>query len=339
MRQMLRARDRYTDWQERFEAALIAYVALDDFISAVASPDIRIARSATYLVRKYSLLEPVRLIDLIAHRADDIVLVNQGMDALAELPAEQRSEYYRAAAESHFGSAASMRSTVIAALDDPHSLVRSIASQFLTQAGFDLRAWYREVLSEPQRSSIKRLRICLTALASLRNPDDLPFVKSFLNSETVMIRLGAYAAWFKLAEQDRDQIAEMALRDDAPRIIKFSLELVRKRGAFLPLTLIQTRLLARQHVPLLMQYTVYFKWDHLESIARLAMTCSPREREALQLNTYLLDWCGRCRRGWYETTKPAQFAFLSSPDTVQVLQSLLPRGQDIAAYLRQELIG
>lgn len=166
----------------------------------------------------------------------------------------------------------------------------------------------------------------------------LPFVKSFLANEVTSIRLTAFAAWYKLAEQEKDEIAAMALRDDATRIIKFSLQLVHKRGAFIPVTMIQARLLEKRHVDLLMQFTRHLKWDHLESITRLALACSVEERAALQLEAHLRDWCRLCRRGWYESTKPAQFAFLASHASTQALQRLLPDGQEIGAYLRQELI-
>lgn len=350
--QSARSRDRYVDWQQQFEAALIEHVPVDDFAHAVASADIKTARSAAYALHKYATVEPARLLALCATRNDDIVLTDRALELVALLPTEQRIAHYRTALRSTFGPVRAkslqallacsedmpaLEATAVAALTDPQSSVRSIAARFLTPRGFDLRAHYRHRLSDAGTAAAQT-RICLIALASLRNADDLAFVKSFLQHDGVLIRLAALSAWLRIAEKDKDAVADAAIRDGAPRIVKLALELVRKRGAYIPLALVQQQLLTKRHVSLFLGFTCYNKWDHLESITRLSLTCGEIEAQELGLDAHLSAWCRRGRHGWFERTSPAQFAFLASGDAVQSLQRLMPAGQDINAYLRQDLI-
>lgn len=67
----------------------------------------------------------------------------------------------------------------------------------------------------PAWRRIQRTRICLTALAGLRDAADVELIKSFQRNEHPGVRAAALSAWLRLAEQDKDSIALAALEDSA----------------------------------------------------------------------------------------------------------------------------
>ena len=89
--------------------------------------------------------------------------------------------------------------------------MRYVAVNYLLAQGFDVRAHYHQLLQQGPHTA-QRLRICLTELAALRNPADVELVKSYQSSEYPSVRMAARAAWFKLAEKDKDTIALAAMR-------------------------------------------------------------------------------------------------------------------------------
>lgn len=347
-----RGRDHYVEWLEQYETALVDHVGAEHLIQAARDKQVKVARIAVRLLLAHRLVEVQLVVDILLERRDDIVLADQIIALIAQLPAAERHARYCAAATSQFGAvrAGAMKmllngsngaetdvAMAKAALSDPHSSVRFIATQFLQQRDYDVRQHYRSMLSDPQ-STARQMRICLTALAGFRQQDDLACIQPFTRHALVLLRTAAFAAWFKLVESDKDAIALTALNDGAPRVIKLALALVRKRGAYIPLTAIQARLLEKTHVALLLEFSTYSKWNHLESIARLSLACDLSEAMALGLDAQLHQWCRKCKYGWMERPAPEQMRFLFSHAVVRALQRLLPAEKNLDPYLRQELI-
>jgi hypothetical protein len=338
----------HDEWLKQFELILIQTVAPGEFIVAAQGPDVKIARSCVQILNRHELLEATALIDLILNRNDDIVLANHAAELCARLPPEKQGAQYRVAARSHFGSVRTIAIRALLAMEgearvaiatealsDVQSSVRSVAMSYLAPLGFDLRAHYRNMLQQ-QRHVTKRVRISLSSLASLRNKDDVELVKSFLDSERLSIRLAALTAWFKLAEHDKDHAASLALIDAAPGVRKYALQLVRKHGAYIPFTTIQSRLEEIGDFELLLLFAESKKWIWLECIARLSQQRSVEESISLRLDRSLKEWMQMAGR-WYEQPDAAQSVFLSSELVISSLAKLLGSSPDCNAHLRKVL--
>ena len=345
-------RDHYAEWLRQFETALIEYAGVDALLAAAAGVNIKIARASVHVMLAHEVVEVRRLVDLLLLRSDDIVLANQAMTLIGQLPIDEGELRYQKAVCSHFGSvrasalqvllggdqvSSDANALALTALVDTQSSVRFLAMQYMKTHDFDVRAHYRRLLGDTTNSA-KHIRIRLTALASFRHQDDLALIQSFVHHDLTLVRTTALAAWFKVEESAKDLIAATAIKDAAPRVIKLALELIRHRGAYIALQAIQARLMEKKHVPLLMEFVQYEKWNHLECIARLSLACDVDEAISLGLDQQLLRWCDWSKGGRFERTQQEQFAFLSSAPAVQAMQGLLPKNYDMRAYLRQELM-
>ncbi|MFS2007542.1 hypothetical protein ACEN9F_28435 [Duganella sp. CT11-25] len=336
------------EWMKQFELALIQTVAAGELVAAAQGPDVKVARACVQILDRYELLEATALIELILSRNDDIVLANHAAELCARLPREKQGAQYRMAARSHFGSVRTIAirallamedelrlAIAIDALSDVQASVRSVAMSYLAPLDFDLRAHYRNILQQ-QCHVTKVVRISLSALASLRHKDDVGLVQSFLDSDRISIRLAALAAWAKLAEHDKDLVASRALADAAPGIRRFALQLVRKHGAYMPFTTIQSRLEELGDVELLLLFAESKKWIWLDCIARLSLQRSVEESINLRLDRSLKEWMQTSGR-WYEQPDAGQLAYLSSEPVISSLAKLLGSSPDRYAHLREVL--
>lgn len=149
-----------------------------------------------------------------------------------------------------------------------------------------------------------------------------------------MVRAAAMAAWFKLAERDKDAIALAALHDRARGVQKFAVQLVRKHGAYIPFSTVRD-LLARSDDPaLLLRLVEGKKWDWLESVLSLSIRLGAEEARRLGYDDALGDWL----RGnaWYEHPGQQQLQFLLSAPATATLRALLAtQPQRLAGVLRQ----
>ncbi|MTV41762.1 hypothetical protein [Duganella radicis] len=336
----------YAAWLDAFEQSLIQTIAISDICTAAHGPAIKVARAAVYLLDKYGLLETSALITLILERSDDIVLAVRAVNLCACLAPELQEQFYRLAARSHFGAVRTMASRcllamaghphdefAITALLDAQSSVRSVAMSYLHERQFDARAHYRHRLLH-EHQTVRRTRVCLAALASLRNPADVELVRSFQSSLYPGVRTAARAAWFKLAEADKDEIALAALHDPAAGAGKFALQLVRKHQAYIPFATIRASLEAGGNATRLLPLVAHKRWNWLECVALLGMQRGVEEAHLLGLGEAVGMWLNSA--AWYERPGKEQALFLLSAPVVAFFEHLLLRHpQRLASLLRQ----
>ncbi|WGG49389.1 HEAT repeat domain-containing protein [Rugamonas sp. DEMB1] len=342
------ARCDHAEWLTQFESNFVRVTDVNEIIAAAQGSNIKVARSCVYLLKKYNLLEPTELIELILGRSDDIVLAKQAIELCATLPEDVQGAQYRAAMKSSFGSVRtnalsallSMESDfrlalVTEALSDAQSSVRSIAMGFLRPLDFNFRAHYRNMLLQ-QPDVAGSARVCLSALASLRDKDDLELIKTFVVSKRISVRLAALVAWLRLEEQDKDSIALAAISDAAPRIRRFALQAERKHGAYIPFATIQSSLSEKKDMALLLIFAERKKWIWLECIARESMQRGPEDSITMGLDQSLRAWL-RSPGRWYQRPTKEQISFLSSPSAQAALRKLLADEPSLERHLEQEL--
>jgi hypothetical protein len=335
----------YAGWQAEFERMLIRRMSVDELCAAAREAEIKVARAIVSVLDKHRLLAPADLIALILARHDDIVLARRAVELCARLAPAEQGVAYRAAARSHFGAVRTLALKALlampdqartelatAALEDVQLSARQIAVGYLQANGVDVGGYYREVLAQGPHA-VLRTRICLTMLASLRDKAHLPLILSFRTSEYPVLRATALALWFKLAEQDKDQIALAAMDDASPRVRKFAVQLVHRHGAYVPFAVILQRLTVSDDVLFVLRLAEGNKWNWLEGVARVALQRGIEEARRLELHAALLKWMKAT--DWYVHPAPEQQAFLASAPAMNVFSQLLPAQR--LAFLRQQL--
>lgn len=336
----------YADWLGSFEQTLLRTITMEDVLAAAHDTNLKVTRAAVHLLDKYRLIEPSSLIELMVRRSDDIVLAVRGVEMCGQLAPAAQVRLYRAAAASHFGAVRtiaidkllSMRDeahidTATAALMDMQSSVRQVAIRHFGTAGFDAVDHYRSTLQR-QALSAKNIRVCLIALASLRDLASLELIQSFQHHEHAQVRAVSLAAWFKLNERDKDAIALAALHDNARGIRKLAVSLVRKHGAYIPFAVVAPLLAHSDDAALLLRLVESKKWDWLECVVRLCLQRGAGEALRQGGDDAFGDWL----RGadWYDTPRQEQVLFLTSAPAIDALRTLLAsRPQHLAGVLRR----
>lgn len=341
-------RGNHAGWLDQFETILIQAIAADDIIAAAQGNNVHVARACVHLIWKHQLLESTTLIALILRRRDDIVLACQAVQMCSQLPQSAQVAQYHQAARSHFGPVRVLAIQALldipdvdrirvatSALQDVQGAVRAVAIRFLTSSGFDVRSYYRNMLLQGPMAA-KCTRICLNELAGLRLQDDLALITSFLTSDSISVRVTAYAGWLKLAEHGKDTIAHMAFLDVAPGVRKFALRAVRAHGAYIALSVIQPCLMQRDDVTMTMLFVENQRWTWLECIAQVVLTRGIVESIQLGLDHSLRKWLGEAG-SWFQNPSREQFAYLSSPGVTAVLGELLCGDAHAGKLLAQEL--
>lgn len=321
------------EWLVGFEATLLQKLPLAELCAAARGPDRKVARAAVALIDRHGLLAPPAIVQLILHRRDDIVLAQRAIALSAMLAPEQQVNAYRAAANSHFGAVRTVavkallamppqaRRAALAALDDVQASVRQAAVTYLLAADFDVRGYYREALAHVGQQA-RRTRICLTALAALRNGDDLDLIKSFQRSAYASVRAAALLAWLRLAERDKDAIALAALDDPAPGVRKLAVHLARKYGAYIPFAVILRQLEASDAVSVPLRLAESNKWNWLESVARVCLLRGVEPARGQGLDAAVMRWAATAR--WHQRPGAEQLRFLTSAPVLAAFTQLLP---------------
>lgn len=338
----------HANWLDQFETILIQAMVADHIILAAQGDNVHVARACVHLILKHRLLESTALITLILGRRNDIVLACQAVQMCSQLPRSAQVAQYHQAARSNFGpvrvlairalldiSDVDRIQVATSALQDVQGAVRAVAIRFLTGSGFDVRSYYRDMLLQGPMAA-KCTRICLNELANLRVQEDLALITSFLTSDSISIRVTAYAGWLKLAEHDKDTIARMAFLDVAPGVRKFALSVVRTHGAYIALSVIQPCLMQRDDVTMTMLFVESQRWTWLECIAQAVLTRGIVESIQLGLDQSLRKWLGEAG-SWFQNPSREQFAFLSSPSVTAVFGELLCGDARAGKLLSQEL--
>lgn len=331
-------RDEYASWLNEFETALIGIIPLEEFIANAKGSNIKTARSCVHLLKKHKMLGSVELAKLILGRNDDIVLANLAMQYCAELPKSEQLEQYKAASRSHFGSVRTIalgkvleesgdngHEFAMAALDDPQSSVRFVAVRYLRSQGVDVRALYHELL-DGQNLKTRKLRILVTALASLQDAADIPRIRSFCTHGDISVRRASFNSWHKLAPHDRDEIALCALQDSARGVRKFALRLVCRYGAYIAFSRVEQVLALCGDWQMLLMFAEREKWRWIECVVKLSRNLNKAESDALDLGESLARWFMFSARS-FERPSEEQVRFLTSPAVLSNLQRLMPNGR------------
>jgi len=341
-------RDDYPSWLNEFENALLQAVPVEEFITNAKGKNVKTARACVHLLKKHGLVGAAELFDLILGRNDDIVLANLAMQYCAELPSDEQILQYKAASRSHFGSVRTIALKKVleqsggnghqfakAALDDPQSSVRFVAAGYLRSQGVDVRELYHGLL-DAQNLKARKLRILVTALASLQDAADIPRIQSFSTNTDISVRRAAFNSWFKLAPQDRDEIALRALQDTARGVRKFAYQLVCRYGAFISFSTIEETLSRSGDLQMLLMFAEREKWKWVEYIARLGGFLNKVESDALGLRESLARWFVFSVRS-FERPSEEQVRFLTSPVALSNLERLMPNGRQRIHLMGEEI--
>ncbi len=220
------------------------------------------------------------------------------------------------------------------ALLDPQSSVRGAAIAHLLANAIDVAAYYRGILAASSTSPAT-VRMCLLALAGMRDADDIALVKQFLCSPAISVRAASYASWLKLAPADKDEIAAMALSDEARSIMKAGINMTSRQGAFIAFDTVIGILSRRQEWALLLQYAQSEKWNWLESIATITLATGAQHKIRPALAREIRHWMNVA--GSFTRPSQAQRTYFLDPATLEALQSIAPDRADFHQGLHREL--
>jgi hypothetical protein len=331
----------HTAWLAAFERELLRQIEPQVFTAGVLGVDVKIARACFGMLRRHPILHDGILIE-IGLGSNDIVTCLQAVSMIGAL--DERKLPYKMATLSRFGSVRAIglrgcleetdsvhnQETATLSLLDSQSCVRAVAIAWLTANNCDVRQHFHQILASPT-SSARDIRISLTELGALRQSEDADTVSSFATDTIIAVRTAAYAAWFKLADGDKDMIAARALGDVADRVKKLAMEMVTRHGAFIPFATACSLLTRGEDWALLMRLGGNGKWDVLEAIARIAPAADYQTRT--ELRARLESWTTSTFN--YHRPTAAQAALLRSDEANAVLASLA--GRDLRDIVEREL--
>ncbi|MGI4849202.1 MAG: hypothetical protein ACRYGK_13830 [Janthinobacterium lividum] len=233
-------------WMARFYTRYTELVSPSALRRAAAGLDHRLARAAWRLLKNQGLLDPAALVEASLAARDIVVAMDgarcaeklggsAGVSCLHRMLASAFAPVRVIAAQSLLARAEPQLAlaTAWACLEDGDAHVRDLAIAFLRLQGIDVRQHLRQLLAEPE-SSAMQLRTALLSLAALRDRRDLPVIRHFCSSRCALLRHEAYKGWMRIASEDKDVIAELALHDSARRVRKLALRLVHRHGAYVP---------------------------------------------------------------------------------------------------------
>ncbi|PWF45407.1 hypothetical protein C7C56_017850 [Massilia glaciei] len=322
-------------WLATFEGHLLEWLDTDHLVEGVRCGDAKMARACFHILEQHKLITPPELLALALGSRSDIVLSLQAVRMCARMPQHMQPAAYLTALRSHFGAVrtialsallapqceANAHDIAMGALFDVQSSVRSLAIAFLLKQEVDVGSVYRLALEA--RSTVKVMQVALTSLASLRRPDDVALFQSFAQDASGPVRLVALASWFKTINADKDLIALAALADDAPRVRKFAIDLVRKHGAYIPMSTARACLAARRDFALLWMFSQSDKWNWIESVALVALAGPHDNLLKPVLADELENWMLAAHSHSFTRPTPEQKSFLNAPSTRSVLQTLV----------------
>lgn len=251
---------------DAFEKALIRVAGVPALLEGVQDADCHLARARFDLLRRHGMCTPAELVGAIGRNWNDVMLAVQGMRMCMQLPPDQRSALCRSALASPYSSVRTLALQGVLANDNAGSVaaahaglldfngaVRAVAKPFMALHGVDLRDFYRRAARESGRNA-RQVRTALAGLASLRNPDDLAFLRSFATHDNKSVRADVLGAWLQRAPGDKDDIALAALMDTSRTVRKLALHLVRQHGAYIPMALVKARLAATGDADMLAEF-------------------------------------------------------------------------------------
>lgn len=341
------SRSDHSQWLADFTRAVHDWLPLQAFMAGLIDDNIHVARASFEFIQHSSLVDKSGLIRLTLTQRRDIVVALWAARMINALPPQEQHVQYTAAMQSHFGAvrtfairallsqpfSTSTRQLATGVLLDPQLSVRETAIGHLIRNCVDVAQIYRDYLTSPFPSPAT-IRLCLTALSALRETNDISLVKSFLRQPIASIRKTAYTAWFKLASEEKDAIAHLALDDEATSVRSYAFDLTKRQGAFIAFDTVLACLSARQDWPLLLRFGQLERWNGLEAIAQTAFATQSGDEIRLELTLGFEKWGAMSS---YTRPTKVQLDFLLAPDTMAIFESLAPQGAKFVENLRHEL--
>ncbi|WP_028104829.1 hypothetical protein [Pseudoduganella violaceinigra] len=339
-------RTSHAEWISAFEDILLSSAGEDGIWDwYVAAPN-KLARICfEILLKRSSRILPKMLANGVSSRRD-IVIACRSAQIARELPVSEGLPVLRIALNSQFGAVRRIALQALLAnggagdlvldyLLDMHGTVRGIAMSHLREQQFDLNAFYRSaLLDSAQRPTTHR--IALLSLASLGSSGDLALVKEYTNAAASRLRGAAYAAWMRLAPNEKDELMLRAFSDRSPLVRKFARQVLEKHGGYASFPDLHAAIGANEYLLGLMFTVRGHKWNWLEAISLVARDIAPGSPLEKDLAAELLHWISSAR---WSRLRPigAQAQSLSDPVTVQRLERLIAGDADSIGQMREHL--
>lgn len=339
-------RTNHEAWIAEFEKSLLAAVGEQALWEGLGAGTRLQARACFELLVKLPGVQLARLLTLCVASRDDIMLALRAANMAYLLEAEHSLPVLTAAMDSHFGSVRRVAlQKLLQGADGPqlaprylldqHATVRGLAIACLRGADFDLPGFYRAVLCDVGARPA-RTRIALLSLAALNQKGDLLLVKGFLRNEAISVRAAAYAAWFKLAPGEKDEMVLQAFADGSASVRKFARWAMDRHGAYIAFADIY-RIFGKSAMTLdLMPITHSHKWNWLEAIAIVARGLPPDAPLRAGLADELRSWIYDAK---WSRHRPIgnQAQDLSDAATMAALEGLLAGEDEQLAQLREQV--
>ena len=342
----LRSAGRYVhaEWLAAFEAALLAQLTPALLLEGVCGTDAKVARACFQLLQRHAAIDTAKLITAALASRRDIVIARHAAAMIRLVPPAAQQALYQAAQASPFwavraiglrgllGGPASddKHATAMRHLFDCQCAQRDAALAYFAAHQLDARGAYLQALAAGTNSA-PVLQACLMALGGLRQREDASSVRAFAAYPSAKVRSAAYAAWLKLDNASKDEIAAMALGDSAPSVKKLAMQMVSRHGAFIPFAVACVHLSQPQDWPALMRLGANGTWDVIEAVARIAPTSDIRSR--MDLRSKLEAWLVTDASDYRPTA--SQAAFLRSDAANTALSALA--GRDVHDVIEREL--
>jgi len=322
----------HSAWIAANQARLAEQLTVAQLREALRSESLFAVRGSFFLLLERELISLVELLALTIETRSDILMARQAASLAQSLPVQERIAVLQQGMCSHFGvvrtqalrglleCASNADEIARNALLDVQGTVRSSAQFYLNKLGFDLAAYYREILRNPDAKAHLSC-IAIGALASIGAAEDLALVRSWTDSPYPSVRSSAFQAWLKLAPVDKDVVAVAALGDESRAVRKLAASMVTRQGAFIPFERVKELLSGKRDLSVLFAFARLRKWDWIETIASEAMQCEHGSPEWNALTVEMERWVKHAGHS-YERPVEAQRTRLLSPEVMSKLEKL-----------------
>jgi len=173
-------------------------------------------------------------------------------------------------------------------------------------------------------------------LAEFHGTAYLDLIRSYTTDQRARIQAAAYAAWARLAPQEKDLIAERLLASEHRRVRRLFGVLSSKLGAYVQRETALPLMLAHGDYGQMLALVKGEPWALLEVVAMTAAMTRSDPNFRSRLHEELCLWMASAVRGYTQPTEQ-QRAFLRQQTVQQALFELLEGDPPRQAYLKHEL--
>ncbi|MDN4038326.1 hypothetical protein [Massilia sp. YIM B02443] len=338
----------HTDWIARFEPLFIDVMGARRIADAIDNARPALAQACFLLADRYRLADKVDLGRRGLARKGNVVLAHMAIAMARDLAPQDSRRLYRQALCSTVGPvrAQALRALLRGDDDDPRALaqsmladrnewVRLVAGTFLERLGCDVPALYGAHIASADNDA-RKLNACLAGLAEFQGTAYLDLARAATSDPRARVQAAAYAAWARLAPQEKDVIAERLLASEHRRVRRLFGVLASKLGAYVQRETALPLMLAHGDYGQMLALVKGEPWALLEVIARTAAMTRSDPNFRSRLHKELCLWLGSAVRGYTQPTEQ-QRAFLRQQTVQQALLELLEGDRPGQAYLKREL--